>query len=202
MVDERIYLTKNKLKEIEADMRFRRHLDRYFMIRQFCYGVVIDAACGCGYGSHIISQNPDVTSVLGVDIDPEAVQYAHYQYQNDKVAFICSEIGTLHPPKADILVSIETIEHLANPQDLYELARKAEVHTVIVSFPAKVSTTYNPFHKFDFDQVDITQIFKDYSPRQNIFENNELIIMHLSKFTTTTVGSAQPTAPKRWRTCK
>ena len=202
MVDERIYLTKENLKEIEADMRFRRHLDRYFMIRQFCYGIVIDAACGCGYGSHIISQNPDVTSVLGVDIDPEAVQYAHYQYQSEKVNFVCSEIGTLHPPKADILVSIETIEHLPYPQDLYELAKKAAVHTIIVSFPAKVSTTYNPFHKFDFDQIDITQIFSGYSPRKNIFENNELVIMCLTKFDCNATEANQPTAPKRWRLCK
>lgn len=202
MIDERIYLTKDKLKEIEANMRFRRHLDRYFMIRQFCYGAVIDAACGCGYGSHIISQNPDVTSVLGVDIDPETIQYANYQYQSDKVNFECSEIGLLHPPKADILVSIETIEHLDHPQDLYDLAIKAEVHTVIVSFPAKVSTTYNPFHKFDFDQIDITQIFSSFSPRKNIFENNELVIMHLSKFTANATETVQPATPKRWRTCK
>lgn len=202
MVDERIYLTKDRLKEIEAEMRFRRHLDRYFMIRQFCYGVVIDAACGCGYGSHIISQNPDVTSVIGVDIDQETVQYAQDQYQSDKVAFTCSKIHLLHPPKADILVSIETIEHLDYPQDLYDLAKKAEVHTIIVSFPAKVSTTYNSFHKFDFDQIDITQIFPSFSPRKNIFENHELVIMHLSKFTSSMVESVQPAAPKRWRLCK
>ena len=78
MIDERSYLTKNELTKIEREMRFRRHLDRYFKIRQFCYGTVIDAACGCGYGSYIISQNPDVQYVLGVDIDPEAIQYGCY----------------------------------------------------------------------------------------------------------------------------
>lgn len=199
MVDERIYLTKNELTEIEEEMRFRRHLDRYFMIRQFCYGTVIDAACGCGYGSYIISQNPDVQHVLGVDVDLEAIQYGCYQYQNEKVQFEQSKIGLLQPPKADILVSIETIEHLDDPTDLTNLAEKADVHTIIVSFPSKISTTYNSYHKWDLDQIDITKIFPDFSPRQNIFENNELVIMCLTKFISPSVKVAQP---KRWRTCK
>lgn len=199
MIDERIYLTKNELTEIEKEMRFRRHLDRYFKIRQFCYGTVIDAACGCGYGSYIISQNPDVKYVLGVDVDPEAIQYGCYQYQSEKVQFEQSEIGLLQPPKADILVSIETIEHLDDPTDLASLAAKADVHTIIVSFPAKISTTYNPYHKWDLDQIDITKIFPDFSPRQNIFENNELVIMCLTKFISPSIKVSQP---KRWRTCK
>lgn len=199
MIDERIYLTKNELIEIEKEMRFRRHLDRYFMIRQFCYGTVIDAACGCGYGSYIISQNPDVQYVLGVDVDPEAIQYGCYQYQNKKVQFEQTEIRLLQPPKADILVSIETIEHLDDPTDLAKLAEKADVHTIIVSFPAKISTTYNPYHKWDFDQIDITKILSDFSPRQNIFENNELVIMCLTKFISPPIKVSQP---KRWRTCK
>jgi len=199
MIDERIYLTKNELTEIEEEMRFRRHLDRYFMIRQFCYGTVIDAACGCGYGSYIISQNPDVQHVLGVDVSPEAIQYGCYQYQSEKVQFKQSEIRLLQPPKADILVSIETIEHLDDPTDLASLAKKADVHTIIVSFPAKISTTYNPYHKWDLDQIDITKIFPDFSPRQNIFENNELVIMYLTKFIDLSIKVAQP---KRWRTCK
>jgi len=199
MIDERIYLTKNELTEIEEEMRFRRHLDRYFMIRQFCYGTVIDAACGCGYGSYIISQNPDVQHVLGVDVDPEAIQYGCYQYQSEKVQFKQSEIGLLQPPKADILVSIETIEHLDNPLDLANLAEKADIHTIIVSFPTKISTTYNPYHKWDLDQIDITKIFPDFSPKQNIFENNELVIMCLTKFISPSIKVSQP---KRWRTCK
>ena len=54
---ERIYISKKELDEYERKIRIQKHLDRYFLIRQFCYGTVIDCACGVGYGTHIIQTN-------------------------------------------------------------------------------------------------------------------------------------------------
>ena len=78
-VRERIYMSRNKLQEIETDILNRRHVERYAMVRQWCKGSVLDISCGVGYGTFLISKNPDVTKICGVDIDQEAIEIYLYQ---------------------------------------------------------------------------------------------------------------------------
>ncbi|MEO1149051.1 MAG: hypothetical protein AAFY26_26160, partial [Cyanobacteria bacterium J06638_22] len=49
VVDQRLYIDRQKLLEVEAQIRLMRHIERYALLRQFAEGVVCDAACGCGY---------------------------------------------------------------------------------------------------------------------------------------------------------
>lgn len=75
-VREQIFIEKNELDKIELDILNRRHIERYAMLRQFCKGLVLDASCGCGYGTNIISKNPDVKKVIGLDINTESIEWA------------------------------------------------------------------------------------------------------------------------------
>lgn len=81
---------------------------------------VLDAACGLGYGSHVIHNLAKPESIVGVDGSLYAADYANSAFGfEDRVLF---QIGML--PQAlskfkdasfDVIVSFETLEHVENP---------------------------------------------------------------------------------------
>lgn len=88
---------------------------------------VLDLACGCGYGSWIMEQAG--LNVTGVDISREAIEYAqrHYKgptYWNQKAQDTRG--------RWDVLVSFETIEHLADPEVIFQ---NVKADSVIASVP-------------------------------------------------------------------
>ena len=93
------------------------HLNRYYFAKQFVSGkTVLDAACGTGYGSAILS--PEAKSVIGIDISKEAVDYANDLYKDDKVSFIEGSVAELpfDDDAFDVVVSFETIEHVGSKE--------------------------------------------------------------------------------------
>jgi len=88
---------------------------------------VLDAACGCGYGSWIL--HGAGFEVTGVDISGEAISYATKNYQGPKyLQTDCYEIKG----EWDAVVTFETLEHLDRPETLL---RNQEAQIVIASVP-------------------------------------------------------------------
>ena len=112
------------------------HVARYEFAKSRVNGFVLDAACGVGYGSWLMS---DVADVVGVDIEPEAIEYAktHYAGPDYRVGKV-EDIDARY----DWVVSFETIEHLERP-DLALLAfRNSE--KLIVSTPNELEFPFRP----------------------------------------------------------
>ena len=66
-----------------------------FVRSHFADGVVLDAGCGIGYGSHFLVEN-GARWVLGVDISGEAVSYAAKDHRQGNLAFgvmDCTNLG-------------------------------------------------------------------------------------------------------------
>jgi cyclopropane fatty-acyl-phospholipid synthase-like methyltransferase len=83
---------------------------RYLLALHWCRDKdVLDAACGCGYGSHIL--RTFAKSVIGVDVDGKTIEAASKQYPHVKFLWhdilLERDIG-----KYDVVVSIETFEHI------------------------------------------------------------------------------------------
>ncbi|HUU84399.1 MAG TPA: class I SAM-dependent methyltransferase [Phycisphaerae bacterium] len=164
---ERITLAPAELARIEERISIDAHVRRYGMVRPWLTGHVLDCACGCGYGTWMIGRNPLVTSVVGVDWDHGAIAFAKAHYGTDKTSFMQKSIDKLsawdlpyYP--IDTLVSIETIEHLPNPKVLALMADRLDCEQIIVSYPTKPSTAYNPFHYHDLNGSDVSHIFEKY----------------------------------------
>jgi len=155
---ERIYLTKEEFLEIESEIRFHEHLRRYASIRRFCYGKVLDFACGSGYGSFILGVNPEVEKVIGVDKDSEAIAWAKQEYSHPKVEYLDEDINHIHQ-NFDTLVCLETIEHFDKNQIIQDLIKRCNIKNLIFSFPDKKSTNFNPFHLRDIILQDISDAF-------------------------------------------
>jgi 2-polyprenyl-3-methyl-5-hydroxy-6-metoxy-1,4-benzoquinol methylase len=142
------------------------HLARYALARNVCAGArVLDIACGEGYGSALMA-SWGAASVLGVDISHDAVQKAQRLFDGGSVRFICasaddpdSEIA--EPGSCDLIVSLETIEHLRHPEVFLRSIKRclAPGGTVIISCPNDWwyypdESQRNPYHmrKYRFDE--------------------------------------------------
>ena len=180
-VRERIYLEEKELNEIEIDILNRRHVERYMLLRQWLWGNVIDVSCGCGYGTYLASKNPDVKKITGIDISWDAIKWANKYFTNDKCKFKQSDI-TYYNGKADVMISIETIEHLENPKILNDLAERLKIKEIYISYPSKKTTHYNKHHYRDFIDDEILRIFYNYKLINVVDLHKEVRILKLERY--------------------
>ena len=178
-IQERIYVTQAETERLERDINLRRHIERYALARQFLSGRVLDAACGVGYGTWLCQKNPDVEAMLGIDIDAEAIGWANQHFATPKASFQCCAIDAFASPGFDTLLTIETIEHLAEPRMLSALADRIGATEVIVSFPLKKTTHYNKYHLWDFTEQDVLHIFDEFVRAACIDQNTDYLLLHL-----------------------
>lgn len=102
--------------------------------------VVLDAACGTGYGQEFLKGR-----YIGVDkIGPHPVDLETWVPGFD----------------FDVFVGIETVEHLHDYSTYVEVAKKAKRATVI-STPIVPTVWINEFHVHDFTKQEIVDLFTD-----------------------------------------
>jgi SAM-dependent methyltransferase len=150
------------------------HRKRYEFALPFCGGKdVLDAGCGVGYGSALLAES--ARRVVGVDSEPEAIEYARRRYGVPNVDFVVGDLLALHLPDAsfDVVCSFETIEHLPDRERyLGEMRRVLRRDgTFVVSTPRVERTTErpaNPHHAVEFSQRDLEALLR------RVFESVEL----------------------------
>lgn len=156
IVKERInLLTMNEVNSIEYRILQERHIERYALVRKFAFGKVIDIACGIGYGSYLLSKNPDIQCVHGFDPDEKTINHAKNNFSCEKTIFTQGSVETLEEDKVDTLVSLETIEHLKNPNSFKLMIKRNKPKRIIISFPNKKTTHYNKYHLWDIQNEDV-----------------------------------------------
>ena len=79
---------------------------------------VLDAACGSGVISYFLHKMG--ATVLGVDINKDAIGFAKGQFGNDGLEFICQSIFDLKDTMFDFIYCLEAIEHFSE-KDLVRL---------------------------------------------------------------------------------
>lgn len=107
----------------EVGERSDAHIARYQWACQFIKpgDRVLDAACGLGYGSHLIASLTDAGHVLGVDGSAYAVDYAQTAFARAdgrlgyQRAFLPDDLTDLPDGSLDVIVSFETLEHVQDP---------------------------------------------------------------------------------------
>lgn len=163
-VDLHLYISRELLLKTESQIRLERHIERYALLRQFAKGVVVDAACGCGYGSYLLATNPDVELVIGLDSDSQILSYAQDEYRSDKTEFHLAQLETwTTEQKIDMLISVETIEHIKDIAILPNFVNRNHINHVILTYPSKKTTHYNKYHHHDFRLQDILDMFTGFT---------------------------------------
>lgn len=153
----------------------QEHLARYNfaigILDQFKSKTVLDAACGSGYGSMLLSLSGK--DVCGVDIDYDSIYYA-----KDKFRSFCKydvvdldNIGNNIDKKFDAIVSFETIEHLENPDKFINWV-KGKTDLFIFSIPINQPSEFHK-HVYSVEQAVelIKKHFNNYTFLSQIYMN-------------------------------
>ena len=150
------------LDELELRAHLIRSVERYAYVRQWLSGRVLDCGCGTGYGSYMMAQNPDITSVVGLDNDEKAIEFAGREYQGKKLRYVRGDIDQFDETAFDWLVAVEVIEHLRHPEQVAQLADRTGVKQILLTYPSKKTTHYNPFHTRDYNDEMVGGTFPDF----------------------------------------
>jgi SAM-dependent methyltransferase len=106
---------------------FVAHESVYHFATRFAVGRrVLDAACGTGYGSHILA-SAGATDVLGLDLNPRRIRYAARSFRAPNLRYCVGDCNVLRLPRpgVDFIVSSNTLEHLAHPTRFLSAAAEA-----------------------------------------------------------------------------
>lgn len=148
---------------------FRYHFVKEYLDSKF---VILDVACGSGYGTEYLSR--DSKLAVGVDLDIKCLKYAKQSYKSERAQFICAD-GRYLPFKrevTDVVVSFETIEHIEGKLNsvsrfIKECNRiKKEDGLFICSTPNKLKSSpllfhpRNPYHIREFTPNSLTKLLK------------------------------------------
>ncbi|MBC0384767.1 methyltransferase domain-containing protein [Escherichia coli] len=140
------------------------HLARYANILNHIKDkTVLDLACGEGYGSALLMQY-GAKKVVGVDISVETIEKAKQLFGSTGAEYIAGDAQTvaqlLGESVFDVVVSIETIEHVQDPEALLKTMKKVAKEDAIFYITCPNDYWYfptenesNPFHirKYTFE---------------------------------------------------
>jgi 2-polyprenyl-3-methyl-5-hydroxy-6-metoxy-1,4-benzoquinol methylase/tetratricopeptide (TPR) repeat protein len=85
---------------------------------------VLDAACGLGYGGHVIRHLTKAAEVVGIDGSESSITYATAQYGSGdpradyRCGMLPEILSSFEDGSFDVIVSFETLEHVENPEAL------------------------------------------------------------------------------------
>lgn len=129
----------------ESGSRSDAHVVRYHLAAQYIRpgDTVLDAACGLGYGSHLLARNTKAERVIGIDGSPFAIDYAQANFTDERqrtefrVGFLPECLAAIADHSVHAVVSFETLEHVADPESLLAEFRRILVPggRIIASVP-------------------------------------------------------------------
>ncbi|MHB8447244.1 MAG: class I SAM-dependent methyltransferase [Rudaea sp.] len=163
--------------ECVREIRYE-HWARYAFALELARGKrVLDAACGEGYGSAMLAGA--AASVLGVDIAEDAIAHAHSRYgAQANLRFQRGDCTTLDaaPGSFDLVVSFETLEHVAAQENLIAGFARAltDEGILLVSSPDKhtysdLSGFRNEFHVRELYRDELLALLAPHFPQVRLY---------------------------------
>ena len=169
--------------QVDVDL-LNEHMARYtFAVRLARGKRVLDLGCGAGYGAAELAHVAD--RVTGVDVAPDAVEYARAHYTAENLAFEEGSATQLpyQDGSFDLVVAFEMIEHLEDWRGFLSEARRvlASSGQLIVSTPNRLYYTEsrgvhgaNPFHVHEFDFAEFHSELRAVFPYVSMFLENHV----------------------------
>lgn len=163
------------------------HWHRYAWAAELVAGrEVLDAACGEGYGSHLLAAR--AKSVTGLDVSEDAVSHARERYCRDNLRFARGDATQL--PYADdsfdVVVSFETLEHLDAQEALLAEFRRVlrPDGFLVISSPDRKAysdeTGYdNPFHVRELYRDELETLVSNAFPAFRLFGQKLMFVSAL-----------------------
>ena len=148
------------------------HWNRYMTFLYLAESVnVLDAACGEGYGTHLLSSI--AKKAIGIDLSKSNIRHAVNKYKRDRtnLNYIVSDVcnPSIVDEKFDVIYSFETIEHL-NDIDAFLLSLSEVISddgAAIISTPKPnidpaTHRPYNPHHVHELAAEEFYNCLSEY----------------------------------------
>ena len=125
--------------------------------------VVLDIACGSGYGTKIIASS--AKKVFGVDVSQESIDYATEHFNAKNIDYLCGdgESIPLADASVDVVVSFETIEHIKDYKTfMKEVSRVLKKDgLLLLSTPNELEFAEgNHYHLHEFQEDELRGLIK------------------------------------------
>lgn len=181
---ERLYLDKTKF--VDRKM-LTEHFDRYKLALNYINPdfVVLDAACGSGYGSEILAGR--AKKVVGADASSHAIKYANNCHKKDNIEFIESDLNkSLDFPNDyfDMIVSLETLEHVLDQEKMISEFRRIlkKGGLLLISSPDREIITGkagndNKYHIKELSKKEFVSLLRNFFDVDDFFVQTEYIPM-------------------------
>jgi SAM-dependent methyltransferase len=153
---------------------WHEHWHRYCVVAPLARGRrVLDAACGEGYGTFLLAA--EAADIVGIDIAAEAVAHAQMRYSAPNLRYVRGSCTALPLPddSVDLVVSFETIEHLAEQAAMLEEFRRvlSPGGVLVISSPNKPVYSgeepfENEFHVKELTRDELQVLLSPGFPRQ------------------------------------
>ena len=164
------YTGERVVPGLTPEVIFREHQMRYAFAGQFVLGrIVLDVASGSGIGTDYL-RRAGAAACFGLDLNPSALRYARSRFDLDRLAACDATRLCFASQTMEVVVSFETIEHLADPRAfLAECERVLRPGgLVICSTPNHEITRWdeeNPFHVAEMPihdfSLQVNELFTD-----------------------------------------
>lgn len=162
----------------EKSISYAEHINRYLFAIQHVPGkIVLDIACGSGYGTAMIA-NAGARRVIGIDKSTEAIYYAREVYGKNNIEWIVSDAEniSLNDESIDVVVSFETLEHVYNPREfLSECTRILKQDGIFIcSTPNnKMTLGDNEFHTHEYSLDEYRLLLENFFQYNRIYYQGE-----------------------------
>lgn len=183
-----IYTGERVIPELMDPMNglLLEHIARYQFSIDFVKGRVLDIACGSGYGAQLVAKakHKELTEIIAVDFEIEAIKYAKHRYYHPKVTFL--QENALNPQLPhnlgtfDAIISFETLEHLEDEKQfldsLYAMLKPNGV--LILSTPfglGRGKPSGSPFHVHQLSWDEFHTLFDRYAEQEFYYQRGVLI---------------------------
>jgi 2-polyprenyl-3-methyl-5-hydroxy-6-metoxy-1,4-benzoquinol methylase len=114
------HIVTNDFKSEAEYYNHLMHLATYQFGSKYAKGKrVLDYGCGSGYGSLILSK--DAETVIAIDTNKDAIQYAKSNYSRSNLIY--KDVSELTDEKFDLITSFQVIEHVDNVKKYIETLR-------------------------------------------------------------------------------
>lgn len=146
------------------------HIARYKLATRFIpnKAVILDMACGAGYGSYLLATKTKCRRILAVDLSKDAIEYARRYYNSLKIEHRQEDclMTSLDPEGFDVAVCFETLEHIKEGRKLLIRFFKTikPGGRLILSSPNQLRMPFNPkrfpFHVRHYTAKELANLIK------------------------------------------